>query len=193
MKKISLKLSAMLMASLLFAFITSCSSGTEEQKAAEIVEEPEMGEMEMMEEDATAAPVVLEGEPTFLVEYVEVKNALFQDDYEQAKAAAAELQEALEGNGALEEAQISELQATALQIAEAEDIKTLRRYFAELSQELYEVVQNNELTEQVLYWQHCPMALGGEGANWLSYEEQIQNPFMGQRMPGCGSVAETIN
>ena len=196
MKNFKLKGINVFMALLLVGFLSACNNG-QEQTTDEVVEEPQMEGMEMremeMEDGEAAAPVALEGEPAFLVDYVEVKNALFNDNYEEAKLAAAELQEALAGNEALEEARLNELQATARQIAEAGDIESQRRYFAKLSQELYKVVQNNELTDKELYWQHCPMALGGEGANWLSYEEQIQNPFMGQRMPRCGSVAETIN
>jgi hypothetical protein len=46
---------------------------------------------------------------------------------------------------------------------------------------------------ETMYWNHCPMAMGGDGANWLSINEKISNPYMGQKMPGCGSVQETLN
>jgi hypothetical protein len=32
--------------------------------------------------------------------------------------------------------------------------------------------------EMPVYVQFCPMANGGEGANWLSKENAVKNPFM---------------
>jgi hypothetical protein len=37
------------------------------------------------------------------------------------------------------------------------------------------------------------MAKNGEGANWISSTKEIVNPYMGQQMPHCGSIKETIN
>ena len=193
MKKNSFKWTSMIVAVMLFAFLASCNSGETEQNAEE-VESPEMAEgmemegMEMMEEEAEVAAVDTEGEPAILVEYIDIKNALVNDDFEQVKQAAVDLQSSLGESGFSEE-----LNSSLQSLIEAEDIEAQRLAFAPLSQQLYEVVQTEELTDKTLYWQYCPMALGGEGANWLSYEEQVRNPFMGQRMPGCGSVAETIN
>jgi hypothetical protein len=36
------------------------------------------------------------------------------------------------------------------------------------------------------------MAMEGKGANWLSLSENISNPYMGETMPGCGLVKETL-
>ncbi len=36
------------------------------------------------------------------------------------------------------------------------------------------------------------MALDDEGADWLSTEEQIQNPYLPETMPGCGEVIEKV-
>jgi len=33
----------------------------------------------------------------------------------------------------------------------------------------------------------------GKGANWLSKEEAVKNPYYGSQMLTCGSVQETIN
>jgi membrane fusion protein, copper/silver efflux system len=38
----------------------------------------------------------------------------------------------------------------------------------------------------------CPMAFDNEGANWLSREEQIQNPYLPENMLTCGDVIESI-
>lgn len=148
------------------------------------------GEMGMMKME-NSAPVDLQGELAFLVNYNDLKNALVRDKPKEAKEAASEMIKSFQ------ESKVAEKQRTQIvqnlrEIANSEDLKTQRQQFAQLSKELYQVVKNNDLTDKELYLQHCPMAMGGEGANWLSYEEQVRNPYMGQRMPGCGSVAEKI-
>ena len=47
-------------------------------------------------------------------------------------------------------------------------------------------------TEKAMYVDHCPMAANGKGANWLSTEKTIKNPFYGDKMLSCGSVEQTI-
>jgi hypothetical protein len=200
MKNSNLKWTSMAMVAMMFAFITSCNNSQQEQSTAEEAENTEMAEgmemndmegMDMAQEKEVAASADLAGEPAFLVDYIDIKNALVNDKYEQVKQAATEFQSSLE-DSELSDKQRTDLENSISQLAEAQDIKAQRQAFAQLSQQLYQVVQNSEVTDKSLYWEHCPMALG-KGANWLSYEEQVQNPYMGQRMPGCGSVAETIN
>ncbi|HNK84737.1 MAG TPA: mercury transporter, partial [Flavobacteriales bacterium] len=41
-----------------------------------------------------------------------------------------------------------------------------------------------------IYLDHCPMYNGG--ADWLSREKAIKNPYYGSSMLTCGSVKETI-
>ena len=40
--------------------------------------------------------------------------------------------------------------------------------------------------------QYCPMAMDNEGADWLSTEEQIRNPYFGDKMMKCGSVKREL-
>lgn len=47
-------------------------------------------------------------------------------------------------------------------------------------------------TETPTYYQFCPMANGGKGANWLSKENEVKNPYYGSEMLTCGKVVETI-
>lgn len=78
-------------------------------------------------------------------------------------------------------------------IAGSADLKEQRKYFSQLSNELYEMAKKSKTTDETLYWSHCPIAMDGAGANWLSMSENISNPYMGQKMPGCGSIKETLN
>ena len=125
--------------------------------------------------------------------YLEIKNALVNDNFEQAKKAAADFQTALESADKLSAAQKKDLKQSAAKLAQAKDLKSMREQFASFSQQLYQVEQTSNLTDKTLYLHHCSMAMNGQGANWLSLEEKVQNPYMGQRMPGCGSVQETLN
>ena len=43
-----------------------------------------------------------------------------------------------------------------------------------------------------VYYQNCPMYNDGKGANWLSLENKISNPYLGKSMPTCGKTLETI-
>ena len=197
MKSNNFKWVNMIVAIMMFSFITACNNARQEQDSAE--ESTEMGDkmndmdgMDMAQQENEAATVDTEGEPEFLVNYMDIRSALVNDKYEQVKQAASDMQKSIEGTE-LNREQRNQLKESAGKLAEAEDIKSQRQAFAQLSQQLYQVVQNNNVTDKPLYWQHCPMAMGGQGANWLSYEEKVQNPYMGQRMPGCGSVKETIN
>ena len=145
-----------------------------------------MGEQDVETSSATTDVPVLNS-------YLDIKNALVKDNFEQAKKAAADFQTALEGADKLSAAQKKDLKKSAAKLAQAKDLKSLREQFASFSSQLYQAEQAGDLTDQTLYLQHCSMAMNGQGANWLSLEEKVQNPYMGQRMPGCGKVQETLN
>jgi hypothetical protein len=56
---------------------------------------------------------------------------------------------------------------------------------------MYELVKTFGAGKKV-YYDHCPMAFNNKGANWLSESAAIKNPYMGTKMPGCGSVEQVI-
>lgn len=43
-----------------------------------------------------------------------------------------------------------------------------------------------------VYQQHCPMYHDGKGADWISKESGIKNPYYGSMMLSCGSVKEIL-
>jgi Cu(I)/Ag(I) efflux system membrane fusion protein len=43
-----------------------------------------------------------------------------------------------------------------------------------------------------LYVQHCPMAFNNKGADWISREHDIRNPYFGVSMLTCGDVTDTL-
>lgn len=175
----------------LFACNGNQNETTGENAAVDAVAEPvptPVGDVEAMTADAGG----FEG---LMSDYMDVKNALFNDNFEKAKQEAKDLQEqlkSLEGES-LTAQQQQEIQSSVSGLAGANDIESQRQSFAMLSKQLYSLAHGKEFAGKTLYWQQCPMAMNNKGANWLSYEEEIQNPFMGQSMPKCGSVEETIN
>lgn len=170
----NMKRNIMVVAIMMFGLVSTNAAGNSERSYQQ--------ERELVNVD-------FKNEPAFLQDYMKIKNALVNDEYEQVKLTASEMQKSLE-ELQLKGEQYSRLNGVVGNLAKAEDIKAQRKEFALLSQHLYQLVENNNLSVKTLYVQHCPMAMGGQGAIWISYEEQVRNPFMGQRMPGCGSLQE---
>jgi hypothetical protein len=86
---------------------------------------------------------------------------------------------------------VNDLKEDAEQISETKDIPNQRNHFISLSKNIYSVIKISKL-ETPIYYQFCPMANKGKGANWLSLENKIKNPYYGNQMLTCGKVVETI-
>ncbi len=76
-------------------------------------------------------------------------------------------------------------------VAGATDLAEQRRQFGFLSQALINALSAFGVDE-TLYVQHCPMAFSGAGANWLSADPSIRNPYFGDAMLTCGSTTDTL-
>lgn len=87
--------------------------------------------------------------------------------------------------------QLEAIEAHATTLLKKDDVEAQRVQFGFLSQALI-----NALTafgvEGTYYVQYCPMAFNNAGANWLSNEEQIRNPYFGDQMLTCGSITEEL-
>lgn len=79
----------------------------------------------------------------------------------------------------------------ATHITETKEASHQRDHFATLSKNMYEIIKVSKLPETV-YYQHCPMYNDGKGADWLSKENTIKNPYYGSQMISCGKTVETI-
>lgn len=86
---------------------------------------------------------------------------------------------------------INELKGDATHIKGTKDIAHQRNHFIDLSKNMYELIKVSKFSETV-YYQFCPMANDGKGANWLSRESGIKNPYYGAQMLSCGSTVETL-
>lgn len=154
----------------------------------------EMGHTkEMAKQNATELKAVFDN-------YFLLKDALVKTDAGAASSNAAQLAKAIK---AVEMTKLStgehtvwmnvmkELTANTEKVAEAKDISKQREGFVLLSKSMYDLAKVSKQDVPV-YYQHCPMYNNGKGANWLSKQSAIKNPFYGAQMMTCGSTVETI-
>ncbi len=74
-------------------------------------------------------------------------------------------------------------------IAEHSNLDLQREAFAEISKAIaYSLEEFQWSSDQSYYLQYCPMAFDFKGANWISSEEEIRNPYFGASMLSCGEV-----
>lgn len=85
------------------------------------------------------------------------------------------------------------LQKSLTGIQSNTDLELKRKEFETLSESLISVVEYFGNGEMQLYKQYCPMAFGDKGANWLSLQKEIRNPYFGDKMLTCGEVEKTYS
>ena len=132
--------------------------------------------------------------------YFHIKHALTKDDATEAKNGATMLLQVISqfDNSLLPAEQkgeyskhITAIGEHADAITKSADVAAERTHFAELSAHMFELVKAFG-TGKKIYYDHCPMAFGNKGANWLSESADIQNPYMGSKMETCGKVEKVI-
>jgi len=89
--------------------------------------------------------------------------------------------------------QLTALQAHSKKITELTDVEAQRKQFNFFSQALINAIKVFGVGEDTLYVQHCPMADNNEGADWISDEKAIRNPYFGDKMMTCGLVTAIID
>ncbi len=132
--------------------------------------------------------------------YFSVKDALVDSDASAASLSAGILLKALQAvdMGSLEMdthmawmKEKDKLVESTNEMAATKDIESLRSNFMDLSENMYSLMKASKM-EMPAYYQFCPMANKGQGANWLSLESEIKNPYYGSQMLSCGKTVETI-
>ncbi|NER14809.1 efflux RND transporter periplasmic adaptor subunit [Leptobacterium flavescens] len=84
-----------------------------------------------------------------------------------------------------------EIRKTSTSIGNSKDIAEQRKAFKPLSEHMIYGVELFGINQKV-YKQFCPMYDNNAGANWLSLEKEIRNPYFGDAMLTCGEVKKTI-
>ena len=132
--------------------------------------------------------------------YFSLKDALVKTDGKAASAVAKDLLSSINNVKMNELAMdvhmvwmkvLNDITADAKSISETQDIKKQRNVFMSLSKKMHDLIKAAKYETPVFY-QFCPMANGGKGANWLSKDNAIKNPYYGSQMMSCGKTVETI-
>ncbi|HLO45950.1 MAG TPA: DUF3347 domain-containing protein [Leadbetterella sp.] len=132
--------------------------------------------------------------------YFLLKDALVKTDGTQAASKAIALLSAMSAikmeKLSPEEHQVwmkiqKSLTTNVKNISETKDPSKQRSYFISVSKDFYQLIKVSKPTYPV-YYQYCPMANNGKGANWLSKEQSVKNPYYGSMMLTCGNTVETI-
>jgi Cu(I)/Ag(I) efflux system membrane fusion protein len=135
-----------------------------------------------------------------VAEYLILKDALVESESEKVSSSAGDLQNALTQvdmtlvKGELHNQWMEFLEVIGNEsetIKNTQDLKEQRNAFITLSDAMIRTIKNFEIPG-VIYEQFCPMANGGEGASWLSNEDQVANPYYGDRMHNCGETITKI-
>ncbi|KAF5277834.1 hypothetical protein FQR65_LT15918 [Abscondita terminalis] len=86
---------------------------------------------------------------------------------------------------------MKDLEKQTAALHSSKGLEKQRIVFMSLSEQIYKLIKATDPAYTV-YYNHCPMFNDGKGANWLSKEKSIQNPYYGSQMLTCGSIKETI-
>jgi Cu(I)/Ag(I) efflux system membrane fusion protein len=133
--------------------------------------------------------------------YEDMKDALVKDNMDNAKKAAEDMKVQLDKvkTENLTPADITNWNKEAKKMREhldkiqaATNIEEMRTHFSTLSEVLYADIKKYGLADETVYYQYCPMAFDNKGANWLSEDEEINNPYFGDKMLRCGETKDTI-
>ncbi len=134
-------------------------------------------------------------------QYIDLKDALVGDDGKLAQKTAEEIL----GTIARVDMKLltdpiahnhwmtisTEIKNSSKSISETSDLEKQRGHFKHLSAHLSKGVKLFGVNQKV-FEQFCPMADSNNGAYWLSLDEVITNPYMGSKMPTCGTTESTI-
>jgi hypothetical protein len=133
--------------------------------------------------------------------YFLIKNALVNDDGKEAASAASDFIDDLDK---INKASIAdsarknfdEILDDAKEMAEhieknGKDIKHQRYHFEMLSDDIYDMLKLSR-SSQTLYRDFCPMYNNNKGAGWISETKEINNPYLGKKMPACGEIKEVL-
>lgn len=133
--------------------------------------------------------------------YLELKDALIIDDFKNSKIITQKLLDQIlktdmnvfkgEYHAVWMSFQKGSVNNLKL-IQSAKNIEEFRNHFLKLSELSIDLLKNTGPINQTLYIEFCPMADNNKGGYWISAQENILNPYFGDKMLTCGSVMETI-
>jgi hypothetical protein len=153
--------------------------------------------MDKNSEKATSAMSSNTSIDVIVANYLKLKNALANDNSKEAANSGNDL---LASIGKVDMNSISKEQMkTYMDIADdlkenaehigenAGKLDHQREHFVLVSKDINDLIATFG-TNQKLYQDFCPMADEGKGAIWISETKEIKNPYLGAKMPTCGTI-----
>lgn len=146
------------------------------------------------------APKVIQRLSPLVMAYLELSAALSKDDLASAKTAyeaiinetnKIQIQTPLDAAKRWTELR-AQLVAGAEEARDAPDLDRARKPFEPVSRAMTELLRRfGNPTKQAVKLAHCPMASGGDGAEWLQLADDVRNPYFGSQMFACGEIQGT--
>jgi len=132
--------------------------------------------------------------------YFTVQTALKDDNFKQALAGLRQLRENLEKADQQAGADNQKwmeyktgLEEILQHIDHFQSLAEVRKAFAGLSMQIINLQKQFGHTEKKSYYEiFCPMAFDNKGAFWMQSTEQINNPYFGEKMLGCGEIKSEL-
>lgn len=135
------------------------------------------------------------------INYLKWKEVLANDDFKEAQKYAIGMKSALakikmelfkgDAHNSWMDFQHS-LSKDLEHVHHFSDIEQLRKAFQTVSSTMIALTETFTPLGKTIYVQHCPMADNNKGADWLSAEKEIRNPYFGSSMLTCGEVTKEI-
>lgn len=124
--------------------------------------------------------------------YLKVASGLSEDSPAEAQKATPELIRAI--STLPEDPAVQELVKLAEELRQTADIDAMRASFKPVSDSLITFIAKHGLNHLGnVYVIHCPMADDGKGADWISADTTVRNPYFGSAMYACGFVKDTLS
>lgn len=133
--------------------------------------------------------------------YFKLKDALTKGDFNTSKNALVDFEKTLSkinmnvfkgDSHKLWMSYATPLKKNSLHAEHLKDIKEIRMAFEPISNVMIAMAKSFRPLTEKTYVQFCPMANNDKGANWLSKEDKVVNPYFGPAMIKCGEVKAVI-
>lgn len=134
--------------------------------------------------------------------YIELKNALVNANPSEATIFADNILNEVENidanllKGKAQEfwlSQLQEIKTYSEKINKSVDVEDQRKQFEFLSIAIINSLKAFGTDHKTYFVQYCPMVNNNKGADWISVESEIKNPYFGSKMMKCGSVKLELN
>jgi Cu(I)/Ag(I) efflux system membrane fusion protein len=189
-----------------FIFLTACSGGEKHEHDANTMNDD--GHASGSDAPQKASTPQFQVDQKFqeqlagmFASYIEIKDALVASDAGKVKSEASQAKESLAKvdmkllSGAAHNDWmnwVKPIENSLTEIETASDIEEQRKSFSTLSDNVYKSVKAFGLGGSEAFYEYCPMAFNNEGAYWLSDNDQVRNPYFGDKMLKCGVVKERL-